>query len=143
MKNARAIEAVGLFLLVVWGCAVPKTEEPRRDGATLQLLVSYGTDGVAVKNVDPAGKIYRALELKLNMARLGKNSGVASAGDLGPGKAVTVPFYEFIDSDLHRFDIRTTAILTVFVKGEVDGAKTSGLFLCPGFGQKCARAPDQ
>jgi hypothetical protein len=139
-RQAKQFEAIGVLLLALLACASPKAENKNKPGPSMSLAVAYGTDGVAVKNFD-AAKTYNNLELTLNVGYSG-NDGEAGAGSLKPGKAVTVSYFNFINSDRRRFDIRTTALLTVFVKGQVDGQKATKLFLCPQIGRPCSAAPE-
>lgn len=138
-QRLRAGEAAAVLALTVISCAAPRAPAPVVE-PELHLVVAWGGDGVAVKNVDPSKKDYRNVELKLNMKQFGENSGEAGAGMVSAGKTVVVPFFNFVDDELHRFNIQTTAIVTIFVKAEVEGKKSSALFLCQG--QVCQRAPD-
>ena len=130
-----------MFLaLVVIACATPDPSPPA--GPRMHLVVAWGRDAVAIKNVDPGKKSYRNVVLKLNLTRSGGNDGEATIGELQTDNTVTVSFFNFVDSERRRFNISTTALESVFVKGEVElGVKSAAMFICSG--QICERAPDK
>jgi hypothetical protein len=140
--NSRGSKLAALLLAIaVIACSHTSSSPSKPEPPRINAVVAYDRRGVSVTNGDRSRSM-RSVELKLNMKQWGENSGVASAGDIAPGKTVVIPFSQFIDSDLHRFNIATTALLTVFVKAQIEpGEQSSALFLCPN--EFCQRAPDK
>src|SRR5262249_40572347 len=58
----------------------PKSEPPR-----ISAIVAYDQHGVLITNGDQQRPL-RSVQLKLNVRQWGANSGVASVGDIAPGK---------------------------------------------------------
>lgn len=102
------------------------TPTPTPAASNIAAHVQITNAGVLVTNTGSVD--FPSLTLKLNMNKWGNDDGQSSIGGLAKGRSVTIPYGKFTVGT-KRFDIRTTEILTVYVKS---GDGSSKLFLCPG-----------
>ena len=131
-----SILIVGLFWISAIYLNIRRNSSgPQPAVPKLQAVVAWEGEGIAVKNVDPQKRTLRNVVLKLNH--------IASQGDIKAGsmdidsdETVVIPFSSFVDNDLQRFNVFTTAIETIYLKGELEpGITSSRVFVC--VGQTC------
>jgi hypothetical protein len=128
------------WAIIVLGCASTKQNEVDSAKIKINPEVRLTRGGISLTNKD--GFAYGPTKLVINMTQWGKGNNASIPG-IAPGKTVTVPYGEFTDDDLKRFNYARTKIMTVVVRAEVDNQKAYAVLLFPDPSKPGIRGPEK